>query len=83
MATKKATTTSDLSADDLTASAQDPSPTREDLVAGIEENSSAEVLAKSDDVKYVKVKNPFSGDVTTVPESIVDTLTDSGYSKSK
>ena len=83
MAAKKATTTSDLSGDDLTASAQDPTPTRDDIVAGVEENSSPEALAKPEDVKYVKVKNSFSGDVTTVPEGIVDALIDSGYSKTK
>lgn len=77
MATKKATTT-----DDLTASAESASPTREDLVAGIEENTAPEAIAKVDTVKTVKVTSP-SGAVTEVPEGIVDALTDSGYSKSK
>lgn len=40
------------------------------------------VVAKASDVKYVKVKSPF-GSVTEVPEGIVDSLLDSGYSKSK
>ena len=77
MATSKATTS-----DDLTASAESASPTYEDLVAGIEENTSKDVVAKVDAPKTVKVKSPF-GAVTEVPEGIVDALTDSGYSKTK
>ena len=77
MATSKATTT-----DDLTASAESASPTREDLVAGIVENTSKDVIAKVDAPKTVKVKSPL-GAVTEVPEGIVDALTDSGYSKTK
>ena len=77
MAVKKATTT-----DDLTASAESASPSQEELVAQVEENTSPEALAKVDSVKYVKVKSPF-GAVTEVPEGIVDALLESGYSKSK
>lgn len=77
MAAKKATTT-----EDLTASAVDPQPTREDIVAGVEENTSPEVLADVKAPKTVKVKSP-SGAVTEVPESILDSLLDSGYSKTK
>lgn len=78
MAVKKATTV-----EDLTASAEDVSPTREERVAGIEEATSPEMVAEVGDVKYVKVKAPFSGTVTEVPEGIVDALLDSGYSKTK
>lgn len=82
MAVKKATTTSDLTTEDLTASAVDPSPTRDDLVAGVEESTSKDMLAKVDEPKTVKVKSP-AGSVTEVPEGIVDALLASGYSKSK
>ena len=82
MAVKKATTTSDLTAEDLTASAVDPQPTRADMVAGVEEHTSKDVLAKVDEPKTTKVKSP-AGSVTEVPESIVQALLDSGYSKSK
>ena len=82
MAVKKATTTSDLTTEDLTASAVDPSPTRDDLVAGVEESTSKDMLAKVDEPKTVKVKSP-AGGVVEVPEGIVDALIESGYSKSK
>ena len=82
MAIKKATTTADLTSDDLTASAVDPQPTREDIVAGVEEHTSPDMLAKVDQPKTVKVKSP-AGFVSEVPESILDALLDSGYSKSK
>jgi hypothetical protein len=82
MAAKKATTTSDLSGDDLTATAQDPSPTQEDALASIEELTDPAVVAKVEQPKTVKVKSPL-GAVTEVPEGIVDSLLDSGYSKSK
>lgn len=77
MAVKKATTT-----EDLTKSAESASPSLEEQVAQIEENTSPEVVAKVDTVKYVKVKSP-SGAVTEVPDSISQALLDSGYSKSK
>jgi len=48
--------------------------TTDDLTAGAE---------SEDSVKYVKVKAPFSGAVTEVPEGIVEALLESGYSKSK
>jgi hypothetical protein len=82
MATKKATTTSDLAGDDLTASAQDPSPSQEDTLSAIEELTDPGVVAKVEQPKTVKVKSPL-GAVTEVPEGIVDSLLDSGYSKSK
>ena len=77
MATKKATST-----DDLTGSAESASPTYDDLVAGIEENTASDAVAKVDTVKTVNVTSP-TGAVTEVPQGIVDTLTDSGYSKTK
>lgn len=77
MAVKKATTT-----EDLTASAENPAPTRDELVAGVEESTSSDMVAKVDAPKTVKVKSP-TGAVTEVPEGIVDALLDSGYSKSK
>lgn len=82
MATKKATTTEDLTAEDLTAKAEDPTPTRDELVAGIEENTDPSVLSDVDSPKTYKVKSP-AGTVTEVPESILDALLESGYSKSK
>ena len=82
MAVKKATTTSDLTAEDLTASAVDPTPTREDVAAGIVEHTSDEMVADVKAPKATKVKSP-AGSVTEVPESIVQALLDSGYSKSK
>jgi len=77
MAVKKATTT-----EDLTASAESPTPSLDEQVARVEEHTSPDMVAKVDSVKYVKVKSP-SGAVTEVPEGIVDALLDSGYSKSK
>ena len=77
MAAKKATTT-----DDLTAAAEDTTPTRSEQEAQIAESTDSAVLAEVDAPKTYKVKSP-SGDVTEVPESILDALLDSGYSKSK
>ena len=77
MAIKKATTT-----EDLTASADSPSPTLAEQVERIVEATDPEVVAKVDAPKTVKVKSPF-GAVTEVPESIVDALVESGYTKSK
>ena len=77
MAIKKATTT-----EDLTASAEDLTPTHEDRVASIEENTSPEVLADVQGPKMHKVKSPL-GDVTEVPEGILDALLESGYSKTR
>jgi hypothetical protein len=82
MATKKATTTSDLTAEDLTASAVDPQPTREELVENISEATAPEMVAKVDEPKTYKVKAP-TGEVVEVPESILDSLLDSGYSKTR
>lgn len=77
MAVKKATTT-----DDLTAAAEDVSPTLEAQVAQVSDLTDPAMVAKVEDVKYVKVQSP-SGSVTEVPEGIVGALLDSGYSKSK
>jgi hypothetical protein len=77
MAVKKPTTT-----EELTASAVDPAPTRTDLVEGIVENTDPEMVAKVDAPKTYKVKSP-AGDTVEVPESILDALLDSGYSKTK
>jgi hypothetical protein len=82
MATKKATTTADLTAEDLTASAVDPQPTRDELVEQVVEATDSEMVAKVDAPKTYKVKSP-AGDVVEVPESILDALLDSGYSKTK
>jgi len=85
MAVKKATTRADLegkSPEDVTAAAVDLSPTSEDILAGVEENTSKDVLADVDQPKSVKLKSP-AGSVTEVPESIVDALVESGYSKTK
>lgn len=77
MAIKKATTT-----EDLTASAEDPTPTLSERVEQIAEVTDPAMVAKVDAPKYHKVKAP-SGEVSTVPDSILDALLDSGYTKSK
>lgn len=77
MAVKKATTT-----EDLTASAKSVTPTLEDRVEQVTELTDSAVVAKVEDVDYVKVKSP-TGTVTTVPASIAGALLESGYSKSK
>lgn len=82
MAAKKATTTSDLTAEDSTLDGVDPQPTRDELVEQVTEATDPEMVAKVDAPKTYKVKSP-AGDVTEVPESILDALLDSGYSKTK
>lgn len=82
MAVDKGTTTNDLTAEDLTAKAEDTLPTREQMVERIVEHSDPDMLAKVDAPKTVKVKSP-AGTVTEVPEGIVDALLESGYSKNK
>ena len=77
MAVKKATTT-----EDLTKSAESPAPTLSERVAQVEELSDPAMVAEVEAPKTVKVKSPF-GAVTEVPESIVDALLESGYTKSK
>ena len=77
MSIKKATTT-----EDLTASAEDLSPSLEQEVSRVEEHTAPEMVADVSKVKYVKVKSP-AGSVTEVPEGIVGALVESGYSKSK
>jgi hypothetical protein len=68
--------------DDLTASAEDTLPTREQMVAQVEEATDPNMVAKVDAPKTVKVTSPV-GTTTEVPEGIVDALLESGYSKSK
>ena len=85
MATKsndKATTTADLTAEDLTAKAEDTLPTREQMVDRIVESTDPSRVANVDEPKTHRVKAP-TGEVVEVPESILDALLDSGYSKSK
>lgn len=82
MAVDRATTTADLTAEDLTAKAQDTLPTREQMVQRVVDHSDPDMVAKVDAPKTVKVKSP-AGTVTEVPEGIVAALLDSGYSKSK
>lgn len=77
MAVKKATTT-----EDLTASAEDPQPTRDELVEQVTEHTDPEMVADVEQPKTFKVKAP-SGQVTEVPESILQALLDSGFSKTK
>lgn len=81
MAVKKATTT-----EDVTQPAQeeldgvDVSPTRDQMVARVEEHSDPDMVAEVKDRKYTKVVSP-SGFVTEVPDEILDSLLESGYSK--
>ena len=85
MAVKKATTRADLegkSPEDVTAAAVDLTPTREERVAQVGELSDPDTLADVKSPKSVKVTSP-TGAVTEVPEGIVASLLDSGYSKSK
>jgi hypothetical protein len=82
MAKSTVTKTDDLTAEDLTAKAEDTLPTREQMVARIEEATDPNVVAKVDAPKTVKVTSP-AGTTTEVPEGIVDALLESGYSKSK
>ena len=77
MAVKKATTT-----EDLTAAAEDVTPTPEQRVSQVEELTDPAMVADVEAPKYVKVKSP-AGSVTEVPVSIVDDLLASGYSKTK
>lgn len=77
MAVKKATTT-----EDLTKSAESPSPSHEELVERVGEVTDPGMVADVESVKSVKVKSP-AGAVTEVPESILGVLLESGYSKTK
>jgi hypothetical protein len=53
-----------------------------DQLAQVEELSDPNMLADVDEPKTHKVKSP-GGTVTEVPDSILQPLLDSGYSKSK
>lgn len=74
MAVKKATTTDDLALNEQRAA----NVKQLDDVTTLTDPS---VVAKVEAPKTVKVTNPF-GQVTEVPEGIVDALLESGYSKS-
>ena len=77
MAVKKATTTDDVKVDnDATP------PTIDEQVAAVEENTDPAMIAKVEQPKSVKLKSP-AGFVTEVPEGIVATLKDSGYTVAK
>lgn len=82
MAVSKATTTKDLTSEDLTAQAVDPQPTRDQLVDRIVEHSDPDMVADVKAPKTVKVTSP-AGTTTEVPEGLVEVLQASGYSKSK
>jgi len=73
MAIKKAVTTGDIKAEP-----EVEPPTREEMVAQVEELSDPDMLAKPGAVKYITLRAP-SGAKTVVPEGIVDALKDSGY----
>lgn len=81
MAVKKATTT-----EDVTQKAPeeldgvDLSPTRDEMVKRVEEHSDPDMVAEVKERKYTKVTSP-SGHVTEVPDEILDSLLESGYSK--
>lgn len=74
MAVKKPTTTDDLRNEQQVAN--------DDQLEQVSELTDSAVVAKADGPKTVKVKSP-TGAVTEVPESLVDDLLSSGYSKSK
>lgn len=54
----------------------------DDQLAKVSDLSQPETAAEVETPKTVKVKSP-TGAVTEVPEGIVDSLLDSGYSKTK
>lgn len=74
MAVKKPTTTDDLRNEQQVAN--------DDQLEQVSELTDSAVVAKVDGPSLVKVKSP-TGAVTEVPESLVDDLLRSGYSKSK
>lgn len=74
MATKKATTTEDLRSEQQVAN--------DDQLEAVADLTDESVLADVEEPKTVKVKSP-TGAVTEVPETILDALLDSGYSKTK
>lgn len=78
MAVKKATTTEDLSADNP----NEQQAANADQLAKVSDLTDPATAGEVEKVKTVKVTSPL-GAVTEVPESIVDALLDSGYSKSK
>ncbi len=78
MAVKKATTTEDLSAD----SPNEQQAANADQLAKVSDLTDPATAGEVEEVKTVKVTSPL-GAVTEVPESIVEALLDSGYSKSK
>jgi hypothetical protein len=78
MAIDKPTKTSDIKDNMLGETSEAPVPER----ASVADLSDQSVLVDAKSPKTVKVTSPL-GQVTEVPEGIVDALLDSGYSKSK
>lgn len=77
MAITKATTTAD-----LTDTGKAAGPTEQERVDQVVALTDEAVLADVKSPKYVRVTSP-AGFVSDVPESIVQSLLDSGYSKAK
>ncbi len=75
MAVKKPTTTEDVTQNEQQVA-------NAEQLDKVSELTDPSVVVESEDAKTVKVKSPL-GHVTEVPESIVEALLDSGYSKSK
>lgn len=84
MAVTKPTTTKDVATTpDLTDTAAAAGPTEAERVEQIVELTDPAVVADVQAPKTVRVKNPWDGAITEVPESIVGALVDSGYTKTK
>jgi hypothetical protein len=79
MTVKKATTTSDLTANQVEDGVA-PTVTRDQMVERIAEHTDPEMVAEVKDRKYTKVTSP-AGHSTTVPDELVDALVESGYTK--
>ena len=80
MAVKKATTTSDVAPAPEEMDGVSPAPTREEMVARVEEHSDPDMVAEVKERRYTKLTSP-AGFVTEVPDEIVDSLLESGYTK--
>ena len=80
--TKPSTTKDVATTPDLTDTATSAGPTLQDRVDQIGELSDPAALADIKGPKYVRVKSP-AGFVSDVPEDIVESLVESGYSKTK
>jgi hypothetical protein len=79
MTVKKATTTSDLTTNQVEDGVS-PSLTRDQMVERIVEHSDPEMAAEVKERKSTKLTSP-TGFVTEVPDELVDALVESGYSK--